>query len=87
MKIGKPVNSPPNALQRQSKYIEVWNTVEALPKGEWLPVECDTEKEAHSLYGSTYAHKTLPLRAIRRGTTVYVQRRTADKKLMALELK
>lgn len=76
MKIGQPVKEIPlNARKRWGKYKEIWNTVTALPNGDWLPVQCATAKEANNLYFAAHTHRTLMLTAKRIENVVYIQRK------------
>ena len=76
MKILTPVKElPARTNQRWGKYKEIWNAVLALPNGDWLPVKCDTLKDAKNLYFSAHTHRTLTLQAKQNGVTVYIKRK------------
>lgn len=75
MKIKSPVKKvPQGAHKRSAKYAAVWEAVVALPNGDWLPVECKDRSAVNRLCISASTHRTLKLRAKRRGSTAYLQR-------------
>lgn len=74
MKIGKPVKKvPPSTHGRAAKYAAVWKAVAALPNGDWLPVECKDYRAADRVCIAASTHRTLKLKAKRRGNVAYIQ--------------
>lgn len=75
MKLGKAVTEvPPNRLSRNDgKYAEVYNAVDKLKKGEWLPVTFDNTKEAYNFRCAIETHRTRLMQGKQRKCVVYVR--------------
>lgn len=80
MKLGKPTgNTPPRCKVKHGKYDAVYQAVQGLRRGEWLPVTFPTEHEAYNFRVAATTQRKLPLEARLRGSEVYVRLRREAK--------
>jgi hypothetical protein len=71
---GEPVDKVPK--QRRpggAKYGPIYQEIDALDAGEWLPVRFDTKAEAFNFREACVKHRTRNMEAKQRGTTVYAR--------------
>lgn len=70
-----PVDTVPskNAGRDDGKYREVYKQVDKLTKGQWLPVEFDTTKEAYNFRVAVETHRTRLMDGKQRKCVVYVR--------------
>lgn len=72
MKIKAKVKNVPGGVKNWGKYGELWVSVQTLSKGEFLPIEFETKREATNLYLAAITHRSLHIKANMRGLTVYL---------------
>lgn len=82
MKVGTPTTEIPERGGRRDngKYAELYQSVDKLPDGEWLPVIFTTKKQAYNFRLTVETHRTRLMEAMLRNRTVYVRNRPAGKK-------
>lgn len=75
MKTLRPVKQPPGS-RKYIRHQGLYDQIDALKKGEWLPVECDNEKQAKNLRTtlfSRYAKHGIRLQTSVDGNVTYVR--------------
>jgi hypothetical protein len=81
MKIGKPVGEvPANHPGRDGgKYAQIYQAVDKLSDGDWLPVTFDSSREAYNFRVAIETHRTRLLQGKQRGQVVYVRKKPRGK--------
>ena len=77
MRLGKPTTVlPPKASGRNDgKYAAIYNAVDKLKNGDWLPVTFKTTKEAYNFRIACETHRTRLLEATMRQCVIYVRKK------------
>lgn len=75
MKVLTPVDSVPskNAGRDDGKYAEVYKRLDKLVKGQWLPVQFETTREAYNFRLTVETHRTRLMEGRQRKCVVYVR--------------
>lgn len=74
MKIGRPLKKLPHERHggRRAKYQAIYDAVDKLAEGDWLPIEFETRAEAVRAAGALRHRMTVSIH----GNTVYCTRRS-----------
>lgn len=75
MKVGTPTREVPERDHSRGggKYEQLYEAVDNLPDGEWLPVVFPTRKRAYNFRLAVETHRTRLMEATLRNRTVYVR--------------
>lgn len=73
IKIGDPVQGVPPSTVETGKYAAVYQALDSLTNGEWLPVTFDTKMAAYNFRVSASTQRKRSVEVVLRGETVYIR--------------
>jgi len=70
-----PVATLPRKRRATSKYAAIWEAVDKLQDGAWLPVKCETAKELRLIQTSAGSNRNNTCETFADGLTLYLRRK------------